>query len=116
MTWRLNLYLLVNFSFYDFRLHERATVAMRGRVDSKIIFEHLQNMKNEHLENSFLKPDQEQIINRLLIELKFRGFELEVFRIFVRQAPPPQLPRMESRCVRSQGLDQALQLRVVLHP
>ena len=30
-----------------------------------------------HLENSFLKPDQEQIINRLLIELKFRGFELE---------------------------------------
>ena len=60
-----------------FRLHERATVAMRGRVDSKIIFEHLQNMKNEHLENSFLKPDQEQIVNRLLIELKFRGFELE---------------------------------------
>ena len=40
-----------------------------------MIFEHLTKMRDSHLEIPFLKPHEEQLVNRYLTELKHQGFE-----------------------------------------
>ena len=57
------------------KLHDRAKRALSTRIGSRVIFDHLTKMRDSHLENSFLKPHEEQMVNRYLTELKHQGFE-----------------------------------------
>jgi len=57
------------------KLHDRAKRALSTRIGSRVIFDHLTKMRDSHLENPFLKPHEEQMVNRYLTELKHQGFE-----------------------------------------
>ena len=57
------------------KMHDRAKRALSTRIDSRVIFDHLTRMRDTHLEKPFLKPHEEQMVNRYLIELKHQGFE-----------------------------------------
>jgi len=57
------------------KMHDRAKRALSTRIDSRVIFDHLTRMRDSHLETPFLKPHEEQMVNRYLIELKHQGFE-----------------------------------------
>ena len=56
------------------KLHKRAKRALATRIDSDTIFAHLKKIQEAHLEKPYLKPDQEHMVNRLLIEYKHQAY------------------------------------------
>ena len=57
-------------------LHERAEMAMMTRNDSQVVYDHMLNMKAAHQEKPFLKPFQEQMVDRYITEHKMQGYGL----------------------------------------